>query len=384
MRASALTLAAYCRASEGLNKKHNYGSQFSRVGTAFHEAAKSKVLKEEIKMDSIRTRYNLTDDEVKDIWIGIGNLQINIPEGASVWADDKELSALEGDLTGTPDLVIFHDKAMTIVDWKSGWGDVPDIENNYQILAYGLLALKNFIVGVETVHLMIVQPKLNIVKSKVYPMEDVFRFGEDISQIILEAEYTPENTPEYTTGPWCSTCYANMHCPAFTSGLKALVATDDQTIQTVSAIAKALPYVKALGIVTAKVDAAAKAWVDRHGPLALVDGSTYEKVIGEKDKVNPVETWPLLKDKIGVEATLNTISITKGKIKSTCAGIKRGLSVEVLKELTEAGAIEKVPSVTYKVIKGGKKDGKGLTDGGSTKERDTSSGGEGESNSKSS
>jgi len=355
MRCSALPLASKCRGSYKLTESH--GSVQSRVGQAFHEAARAKVLGVAFDKDSLRTRFALTDAEMKDIDYGIYNITIRIPEGAIVIADDKELTALGGKLTGKMDLGIYFNEILTIADWKSGWGDVEDPETNNQIIGYGVLGLEAMRAAgklVKRIDLMIIQPKLNQVKAYSHTPEKIIERANDILQIIKEAE---GEKCEFTTGPWCNSCFKNMNCPAFAGQIKALaLLIEPQMIKvpdTEVALKKMLPFVKACATVGKKVEALAKAWVDQNGPLELGAGQMYVRKVEDKQEIKAQEAFEVIRGFFGDERTWKMYSVSMDKIIELAVETKRGLSTVVKNSLIEAGAVEKKTAVTYRIVKGG-------------------------------
>lgn len=360
MRCSALPLATKCRGSYKLTG--GYGSEQSRVGQAFHEAAKAKVLGITFDKDSLRTRYGLTDDEMKSIDYGVYNITIRIPDGALVLADNKEMTALDGKLTGTPDLGIYHNLVVTVADWKSGWGDVEDPETNNQLLGYGILILETLKNEGKPdpvrIDLMIIQPKLNQVKAYTFTPEKLRARAEDIRRIIREAE----EGGEFITGPWCNACFKNMQCPAFAGQIQILASMVAEPVPIAEhnlevSLKKLLPFVKACATVGKKVEALAKAWVDRNGPLDLGDNQMYVRTVGEKQEVNPSEAFEILKGFFGEERVWIPYSISMDKVMELAVSTKRGLSTVVKNSLIEAGAITKKTAVTYRVVKGGSNGG---------------------------
>lgn len=357
MRCSALPLASKCRGSYLLTG--GYGSQQSRVGQAFHEAARAKVLGVALDKDSLRARFALTDAEMKDIDFGVYNITIRIPEGALVMADNKEMTGLQGKLTGTPDLGIYHSLIVTVADWKSGWGDVEDPETNNQLLGYGVLIVETLkregLPEPKRIDLMIIQPKLNQVKAYSFTPEKLAERAQDIRQIIREAE---EGERNFTTGPWCNACYKNMNCPAFAGQVQALAAMiadpvpiKEQNLEL--ALRKLLPFVKACATVGKKVEALAKAWVDRNGPLDLGGGQLYVRKVEDRQELLPWKTFEVLVSFFGDEQAWGVMDASMEKIVELSVKTKRGLSTVVKNSLIEAGAVEKKTAVTYRIVKGG-------------------------------
>jgi len=355
MRCSALPLASKCRGSWKLTG--GYGSVQSRLGQAFHEAARAKALNQPFDMDGLRTRYALTDEEVKGIEYGIYNITVRIPEGAWLVADDRQLSVFDGRLTGTPDLAIYFKRVLTIPDWKSGWGDVEDPQTNNQLIGYAILVIEAILQSglepPERVDLMVVQPKINQVKIASFTLGQIEERKKDILRVVEEAE---AGEGQFTTGPWCTVCFKNMHCPAFAGQVKVLAEFIEPGIpvDVEKALKIMLPLAKACATVTRKVEELAKAWVDTNGPLELGGGQMYVKVIDEKKEVDARKAFEVLVgDYFNDEDVWPLMSISMKAITDLAVKTKRGLSTVVKNSLAEAGAVKTNLVVKYTIKKGG-------------------------------
>jgi len=361
MRASALPIISKCRGSHKLTKGH--GSVISRLGTAFHEAARAQVLHEPMDMEGLTIRYGLTEDEVRGLRAGLYNLIINIPEGATVLADNTHLAGLNGKLTGTPDLAVYHKKIALIVDWKSGWGDVEPPETNNQMISYAIMFLEELEKGkheVDTFNLMIVQPKLGQVKSITMTPEKIRALAKDIEQIIDEAE--KEGEPEFTTGPWCAACFKSMNCPAFAGQVQALAKflVPGSELEAKTAVAAMLPFAKACAFMAKKIEDLAKGYVDKYGELDLGGGHKYIKAIDQRKEVEVKKTLSILNEYFAEEDIFaRCLSISLTKIMTLAKETKRGLTTVISNRLTQEGAITQKSITSYRIIKGGKENGEG-------------------------
>jgi hypothetical protein len=359
MRASALPIVSKCRGSYKLTQGH--GSVISRLGTAFHEAARSQVLHEPMDMEGLTVRYGLTEDEVRDLKKGLYNLIINIPEGAMVLADDKKLTGLNGKLNGTPDMAAHHKRMALIVDWKSGWGDVEPPETNNQMISYAIMFLEYLEsqgLEVDSVVMMIVQPRLGQVKSFTMTPAQIKALAKDIETVIDEAE--KEGDPEFTTGPWCAACFKSMNCPAFAGQVQALAKflVPGSELEVKTAVAAMLPFAKACRFMADKIEDLAKAYVDKHGELDLEDGQKYVKAINQRKEVEVKKAIQILKDYFSEEDIFSRcLSMSLTKIMDLAKETKRGLTTILSNRLTQEGAITQKPIIKYSIIKGGSNGG---------------------------
>ena len=355
MRASALPIVSKCRGSHKLTKGH--GSVISRLGTAFHEAARAQVLHEPIDWPGLTIRYALTEDEIRGLKAGLYNLIINIPEGAIVLADNTHLMGLNGKLTGTPDLGVYQKRTALIVDWKSGWGDVEPPETNNQIISYAIMFLdwlEAQDLEVDTFNMMIVQPKLGQVKSTAMTAEQIRALAKDIETVIDEAE--KEGEPEFTTGPWCAACFKSMNCPAFAGQVMALskFLVPGSELEAKTAVAAMLPFAKACAFMGKKIEDLAKAYVDKYGELDLGAGQKYIKAIDQRKEVETKKALQILKEYFSEEDLFERcLSVSLTKIMTLARETKRGLTTILSNRLTQEGAITQKPITSYRIKKGG-------------------------------
>lgn len=354
MRCSMLPIVSKCRGSARLN---SYGSEASRKGTAAHDAFRQKVVNGgRVDIESLRTRYGLSDDEVKEIVYALNNITLNIPDGSIVLADDTKIEDPISGLAGTPDLAIYKDKVITVIDWKSGWGEVEDPKHNNQLIGYGILALhwatQMHDHEVAFVDLIVVQPRLNLVKTARVTPAWLIERRDDIVTIVREAG---DKDAEFTTGPWCASCFRSMSCPAFAGqvvDLAALVPPKEAKKDVGPALSRLLPIAKAAATIARKVEDLAKVYVDQHGELDLGKGQKYVKVIGTKKVIDPAVAIPILEKHLGPDG-LKAITASKSKIEGVAREKQRGLASEVIKALQDGGAFKEEMTETYRIQKGG-------------------------------
>jgi hypothetical protein len=89
----------------------------------------------------------------------------------------------------------------------------------------------------------------------------------------------------------------------------------------------------------------------------LGGGQIYAKVLEEKQEVNAQRTFEELKGFFAEDLIWEVFSASITKITQLAVDTRRGLSTIVKNRLIEVGAITKKPSITYRIIKGGSKDG---------------------------
>lgn len=96
------------------------------------------------------------------------------------------------DSFGTADVVILHDKSISIVDLKFGQGLRIDAKDNDQLLTYALAAYKEFghrVKDIEHVDLVIIQPRLNHTSEWRVSIEELEAYGVRLAIMIDAIEH---------------------------------------------------------------------------------------------------------------------------------------------------------------------------------------------------
>ena len=137
------------------------------------------------------------------------------------WVEQKlDLSEVHEKCFGTADVVIYFWKAkrLFIVDYKHGKGLLVEVDNNPQLLYYGLGVVSSDIpVGeVESTTMMVIQPRCNhpsghFVRSWTTPTSTVLDFAFEVQE---KAEEALGPNPVYKPGEWCRWCAALYKCKA--------------------------------------------------------------------------------------------------------------------------------------------------------------------------
>lgn len=116
---------------------------------------------------------------------------------------------------GTSDVVIYADKAITIIDLKFGKGHEVSAVNNTQLLIYALGAYerlkdKGYTAPMDsTIKMMIVQPRLRNVSESSLSLQALLQWGEWLKEK-ANAAYSGQG--RYQAGEWCKYCPINTTC----------------------------------------------------------------------------------------------------------------------------------------------------------------------------
>lgn len=139
---------------------------------------------------------------------------------AAPWEYDIEqrldLTAVHKDVFGTGDFVAYHPetKALVVVDYKHGKGHAVEVDQNKQLLTYGLgAALRHHNRGISGIDLYVVQPRCphkdGSERWARYDTVDLLEFRVSLADAALATE--APNAPR-VAGEWCFFCPAAATC----------------------------------------------------------------------------------------------------------------------------------------------------------------------------
>lgn len=115
---------------------------------------------------------------------------------------------------GTGDCVIIADGTLTTIDLKYGKGVPVSAVENKQMMLYALGALNQFghLYDIDTVRMIIYQPRLDIVSEYKMPKLDLQLFGVDY--LLPRAELAFKGDGEFVPGEHCRFCKVKAQCRA--------------------------------------------------------------------------------------------------------------------------------------------------------------------------
>lgn len=144
------------------------------------------------------------------------------------------LPQLHPELWGTNDAALITEVGVLIVyDFKYGKGVVVEVEDNEQLMIYGLGALsrykqKGYVF--KTIEIVIVQPRAyhedGVVRRQKFDVTQLEAFAEVLAK---KAHATDDPKAKLSAGEWCKFCPAQPGCPALKKKIEetAMVAFDD-------------------------------------------------------------------------------------------------------------------------------------------------------------
>ena len=113
---------------------------------------------------------------------------------------------------GTSDVVLLGGNTLEIIDLKYGKGVPVEAEGNTQmrIYALGAYALMSMLADIDTVRMVIYQPRLDDISVAEMPAEDLLKWGEDVLKPGAQLALT-KDAPR-AAGDHCRFCPAKVRC----------------------------------------------------------------------------------------------------------------------------------------------------------------------------
>lgn len=200
--------AGSVRLSEGIPST---SSAYADEGTKAHEVASTflttgRWLHEELP-DGMLEAVKVYTDEV---------LRLKGPVTEMFVEQRLDLSSIHPQMFGTADAVLYHpkDKKLRVFDYKHGAGVPVDVKDNLQLQYYGLGAMLMLNKPVESIELIIVQPRCFHVDGPIRRWEvtplDMLELVANLREF---AEATEKPNAPLKQGSWCRWCRAAGICP---------------------------------------------------------------------------------------------------------------------------------------------------------------------------
>lgn len=202
-------------------------SEYALEGTLAHEIAELKLRKYFLEPMSQRSfsaklnklkKHELFQEEMlrhTDTYLDyLKGLALSFSSAPYVAIEKKvDYSAYAPEGFGTCDCIIIHGGDLYITDFKYGKGVPVSAEDNPQMKLYALGAYLeySFLYPIKTVHLAIVQPRIDNISEWSLPIEELLAWGESIKPIAQKA-FNGEG--EFVPGDHCRFCRAKALCRA--------------------------------------------------------------------------------------------------------------------------------------------------------------------------
>ena len=204
-------------------------SEAAKEGTLAHELAELKLRNYINKNDDAKRKLNAQIKKMEEdpLWkeemLGhtdtylyyVRDLALSFPSAPAIAVEKRlDLSAYIPEGFGTADCILIRGEDLWVVDFKYGKGVPVSAEENSQMMLYALGAYQAYqiLYPVKTIHLTIVQPRLDSISEWSCGIEDLLSFGEEVKKkaalaINGEGEYCPGESQ-------CRFCRAKAKCRA--------------------------------------------------------------------------------------------------------------------------------------------------------------------------
>ena len=214
----------HCPPSARLSESYeDKGSDYAAEGTDAHSLCEYK-LKTALGMqaDDPTEHLSFFNQEMDDCASGYAAYVLELVEAAKEACPDPvvlieqrvDFSRWVEEGFGTADCIIIADGTLQIVDYKHGLGVLVSAEENPQLLCYGLGALQLFddIYDIDTVRVVIYQPRRDNLSSYELSKEDLLRWADDVLKPAADLAFAGNGN--FLCGEWCGFCKAKNACRA--------------------------------------------------------------------------------------------------------------------------------------------------------------------------
>lgn len=210
-----------CSASIRMCEKYPYeSSSFADEGSVAHWVAEQALTNQRpasfyIGVELKKYPGHEVTEEMADYVQQYVDLCNGLP-GAHLVETRLDLSEWIPDGFGTSDFIAIEGKTAYIVDLKYGQGVKVHAKRNKQAMIYalGMLSFYLMFYSIETVHIIICQPRLDHIDEWLVSVDDLLLFGEEVKE---KAALALSDNPAFNPGPeQCRWCRAKAECPALT------------------------------------------------------------------------------------------------------------------------------------------------------------------------
>lgn len=210
-----------CPSSAKENAGGNTGSTYAQQGTDAHAICEYKV-KKALGHKVRDPTENLTyfDEEMAEcsdaycefVMEQVETARQNCSDPLVLVEQRLDFTRWVAESFGTADCVIVADGTLTVIDFKYGLGILVEAENNSQMRMYALGALNLFesLYDIQTIRMIIFQPRRDNVSIAEIPKEELLRWAKEV--LIPAAEQAAKGEGEYKAGKHCQFCKVKATC----------------------------------------------------------------------------------------------------------------------------------------------------------------------------
>jgi hypothetical protein len=213
-------------------------STFAQEGTAAHELGEISLVggtdcSDLIGMQLPENDAYIVTPEMADavqVYVDV----VRYLGGEQMYEERVDFSEWVPDGFGTSDAIVLNETKMSVVDLKYGKGHRVEAQDNMQGILYalGAYAAYGYLYDIQTVEIIIVQPRLDHISTWELSIEDLLKKGEWISQ---RAEMTQDPQAQRVPGEsQCQWCKAKASCGALQKFTHDVIATDFDNLDKLS------------------------------------------------------------------------------------------------------------------------------------------------------
>lgn len=270
-------------------------SEYADEGTCAH-ALGELFLKRDLKLCTTY-QYNRAFEEVKAIKYYCEEMHDYCDDYKAFVIEELNASGHEAqilletkvDLTdwipegyGTIDIRIAANRVLKIIDLKYGKGIMVDSENNKQLMAYGLGALKEYdlLFDIEFVEIIIYQPRLENISRFMISAKALREWGEKV--LIPAAKKAFDGAVDFKAGKWCQFCKAKPNCKTFAEYNLEIakeqfsVGTDEEELELLKLAETNLLTDEQVSVIVLRAQEFIK-WIDAVKDMALAEAIHNQK-----------------------------------------------------------------------------------------------------------
>jgi hypothetical protein len=273
----------------------------------------------------------------------------------------RNYNAAPGEFVGSADYVLVADGLVTVVDLKTGLGDVPHPSRNAQLRFLALAAARWH--GVESARVGILHAPDGRTPWWSWATLDAFELEAIAVELRTLAErigyarndVAKGKTPRLTVGEHCTFCPARFGCPARVAMAQRLAGEPEKVVMDLKAMltpesaSLALARWQAATKALQEVGAALHAYASE-SPIPLGDGRVWGPVVSEREVIDADRAWPVLVAKYGANTAREAMSLdtSKAGLERMARALRgnavfkttlRALTTEALDALRAAGAV---------------------------------------------
>lgn len=210
-----------CPPSAKENAVSDTGSTYAQQGTDAHALCEYKVKKAlGHKVRDPTDDLEFYDEEMEEcatayckfIMVQVQAAKESCPDPLVLVEQRLDFTRWVAESFGTADCICVADGTMTVVDFKYGLGVLVDAENNSQMRMYALGALNlfEFLYDIQTVRMIIFQPRRDNISTADVTKEELLRWADEV--LIPAAALAANGDGDYKAGKHCQFCRIKATC----------------------------------------------------------------------------------------------------------------------------------------------------------------------------